>query len=103
MNSNFIRSILNVLTGGSLTWIFTDLLKCSGDSIGTATCAASFIPAEYKVVAGIVFVAVGFLLKMFGGSGATVGQNISAPVVPVVPAIDAKPGVVTASQVNSTK
>lgn len=94
---------MNVLTGGTLTWIFTDLLGCSGDTIGTATCTASFIPLEYKAIAGVAFVIVGFLMKMFGGYGATVGENLAKPVVPVVPAVEAKPGVVTASQVTSTK
>ena len=102
LNSNLIRTILNWLTGGSLTWIFTDLLRCTGDTVANATCAASFIPAEYKAIAGMAFVVVGFLLKMFGGSGATVAQNIAAPVVPVVPEADAKVGVVTPKQVAAS-
>jgi len=101
MNSNLIRSILNILTGGTLTSIFTSVLGCSGDSLATASCKASFIPLQYQAAAGVVFVVIGFLLKSFGGSGATVAQNLAAPVVPVVPIVDAKPGVVTAAQVSS--
>ena len=99
MNANFIRTILNLLTGGSLMWIFTSVLGCSGDTLATASCTAAIVPVQYKAIAGAIFVVVGFLLKMFGGSGATVAQNLAAPVVPVVAPVDAKAGVVTAAQV----
>lgn len=101
MNSNFIRTILNVLTGGALTSIMTTIVGCKTPVVGAAFCDAAWIPIEYQTIAGMAFVALGFLLKMFGGSGATVAQNITAPVVPIVPAKVAGPGTVTETQVAS--
>lgn len=102
MNSNFLRTILDWLTGGTLASIFTNLLGCSGDSLSTAACTAAFIPVKYQAAAGFVFILASFLIKMLAGSG-TVTQNIAAPSVPVVPIEKATVGVVTAAQVASPK
>lgn len=102
MNGNLIRSILNVLTGGTLAMIFATLTRAVGDNPATTDVVevtASWIPIEYQAAVGFVFVIVGFLIKMFGGSGASPVQNLAAPVVPVVPEAKAGVGTVTPAQV----
>lgn len=102
MNGNLFRSILNVLTGGTLVMIFTTLTKLAGDNPATpdvVEVTATWIPIEYQAAVGIGFVILGFLIKAFGGSGATPIQNLAAPVVPVVPEAKVGVGTVTPAQV----
>lgn len=107
INTNAIRSIINGLTGGVFINIAQSLSGCTFDNPSTdivepMNCAGSWIPIQYQAYLGAGMIVLGLLLKMFGGSGATVAQNIAAPVVPVVPAIIAGPGTVSASQVSAT-
>ncbi len=105
MNTNFLRTILNGLTGATFTSILTTIAGCKGDDpltpvVEAATCSAAWIPLQYQAMAGLVFVVIGFLFKMFGGTGATPAQNLAAPVVPVVATkAEASVGVVTKAQV----
>lgn len=102
MNVNAIRSILNLLSGGALTSILTTIAKCTGDNpltpeLEAAVCTAAWIPLQYQALAGLAFVGIGFVLKMFGSG--SIKQNIAAPIAPIVPKAEAKVGVVTAEQV----
>lgn len=109
MNSNFWRTILNVITGGTFASLANALLGCTGDNpltptiVEPAVCTGGAIPIplEWQALAGLVFVGLGFLMKGWGGTG-SVAQNLAMPIAPIVPPAEAKPGVVTPAQVAST-
>lgn len=111
MNWNSIRTfilgsgILVVVMPVIVNWV-TALLGCIGDNPATeaielTVCTGGSlltIPGWLQAgVATLVLAALG-VIKAVSGSG-TVKQNLFAPAVPVVPAAEAKPGVVTAAQV----
>lgn len=103
MNTNFLRTILNWLSAGAFASIAATIAGCTGDNPATpvieeAVCTAPWIPLQLQAIAGMAFVGLGFLLKSLFGTG-SIMQNVSAPVVPVVPPADAKVGVVTPAQV----
>lgn len=115
MNWNAIRTfilgsgILTVALPHLISWM-TTLLGCSGDNpltpdLELTVCTGGAliqIPLWLQAtIATIVLSALG-LIKGVMGSG-TFMQNLFSKSVPVVPAVDAKPGVVTATQVASDK
>ncbi|MEO8121580.1 MAG: hypothetical protein ABI606_19925, partial [Rhodoferax sp.] len=61
MNSNLIRTILNLFTGASFTSLIASLANCTVDNPATAVveasvCSAAWIPVEYQALAGLAFV-----------------------------------------------
>lgn len=102
MNSNLIRTIIAAAV--VILPLIVQFLGCTTTASGAYDCSASWIPAGYLpyVMSGMTL--LGLLIKTFGGpSGATAGEKLASPAVPVVPAAQAKPGVVTASQVAAEK
>lgn len=106
MNTNFWRTIINALTGGTFASLANALLGCTGDNpltaliVEPAVCTGGIIPIplHYQAIAGIIFVGLGFVMKGWGGSG-SVKQNLGNAIAPIVPKEEAKIGVVTADQV----
>lgn len=107
-NVNFFRTIMGLFGGGAILATVNKLFfQCTGDdpttiAVEAAKCGAEWIPVEYQALAGLVFVVIGGLAKTFFKSG-TVGENLASPSVPVVKVADARPGVVTPTQVESAK
>lgn len=100
MNSNLIRTI--IATAVVLLPIVVQFLGCTTNAVGVYDCSGSWIPANYLpyIMSGMTLLAL--LIKTFGGpSGATMGEKLAAPAVPVVPAEKAKVGVVTDAQVQA--
>lgn len=106
MNTNFIRTILNLFTGVTFTSMIANFANCTVDNPATpiiepSVCSAAWIPVEYQAIAGVAFVIVGLILKAFGGTSATAGQKLAAPVAPIVPKEAAGVGTVTPAMVNA--
>ena len=113
MNLNAVKTF--VLGSGLLAivgpYVLNLLMKlggCIGDDplttqVEVAMCTGGnlfTIPAGLQTIIGGIVIAGALALTAFFKSG-TVKQNLLSPSVPVVPSIDAKEGVVTASQVAS--
>lgn len=100
MNSNLIRTILAVIVAALPAIVH--FLGCTTTGSGSLDCSGSWIPSDYLpwVQSGMTVLAL--VIKMFGGpTGATVGEKLAAPAVPVVPPEKAKVGVVTDAQVQA--
>ena len=111
MNTTLIRTILGTLAGGGVLLLIVKLAGCEIDDPATAiveatTCENSTLLASISpfatAIGTFVLIAVSGFIKTFLKSG-TVKENLTAPVVPVVPPTEARPGVVTLAQVASTK
>lgn len=100
-NSNFFRTILGILA--MLIIPALSFLGCT-QLPGTTTvdCSASWIDPKWASAVSFVLGIIVYGIKMFAGTG-TVAENMTAPVVPVVPPEQAKPGVVTPAQVKTGK
>jgi hypothetical protein len=101
MNSNFIRSVLNVLSIISVAMVA--LGGCVGDDPATAIieatkCEAAWLPPQVALIAALVFQAIGFGLKMFGSHAGPI-EALTKPVAVVTP--DTRAGTVTPAQVAS--
>ena len=106
----FLGSGLLAIAGPYLLNLLMNLFGCVGDdpltaAVEVAQCTGGdlfTIPVGLQKVIGGIVIAGALALSGFFKTG-TFMQNLFAPSVPVVPAADAKPGVVTIGQVNSTK
>ena len=100
MNNNLFRTILAAVV--VMLPLAVNFLGCTTTAAGGLDCSGSWIPEAYLpyVMSGMTL--LGLIIKTFGGSG-SLKQNALSPAVPVVPAVEAKVGVVTIGQVNSTK
>lgn len=110
MNLNFFRTIMGLFAGGGLgtiIYLLAQFAGCTIDDPATVaneitTCAGStIIPAQYTAIGTFLLMAIGAFAKMM--KTGTIKENLTAPTVPVVPAAEARPGVVTATQVSATK
>jgi hypothetical protein len=108
MNLNFFRTIMGVFTGGGIgtvIYLIAQLAGCTIDDPATAvneitSCTESkIIPAQWTAFGTFIFLGLGAFAKML--KGGTIKENLLAPSVPMVPAADNRPGVVSAAQVNS--
>ena len=103
-------AVLTIIGPPVLNWALT-FFGCSGDDpltkdiVEVAACSGgSLISIPYwlqKTVGGVVAAVVLILTGYF--KGGTLKQNLLNKSVPQVPAAEAKPGVVTATQVASEK
>lgn len=84
-------NVLAVVAG-----IAPSIFGCVTDAAVTV-CSTPWLTPQLGALVASALVIMNLVIKA-GGSG-TFSQNLAAPAVPVVPAIDAKPGVVTAGQV----
>ena len=91
---NFIMKLFGCVGDDPLT-AAVEVAQCTGGDLFT-------IPVGLQKVIGGLVIAGALALTAFFKTG-TIKQNLLSPSVPVVPAVDAKPGVVTASQVASVK
>lgn len=101
MNSNLVRTILNVLSILSVAMVAFG--GCVTDDPATAVieatkCEASWLSPQLALTAALVFQGIGFLTKMFG-SGTNPIDALKNPVAVVSPT--PKPGTVTPAQVAS--
>ena len=115
MNWNTIRTfiaatgVVGLLGPFIISWVMSKF-GCVGDIPGTPEIEVTLcsggdlfaIPPLFQSVAGGLILLIVMTLKAVTGTGSLM-QNLTAPQAPVVPAADAKPGVVTATQVASER
>ena len=113
MNWNAIRTyilgsgILMVVVPYAINF-FTNAIGCMGDNPATevlelTVCTGGSllaIPGWMQTTVAVVVLSALGAVKLFTGTG-SMKQNLLAPVAPVVPDADSKPGVVTQTQVSS--
>ncbi len=98
LNSNFIRTALAVIIAALP--VLVHFLGCTTNAAGVLDCSGSWIPAAYLPYVMSAMTILGLIIKASGGpAGATVGEKLAAPAVPVVAPENAKTGVVTQAQV----
>lgn len=115
MNVNAIKTYLLgsgllALVGPYVVNLAMKLFGCTGDdpltaAVEVAQCTGGdlfTIPAGLQTFIGGAVIAGALWLTGWFKTG-TVKENFLAPSVPQVPAADARPGVVTATQVAATK
>lgn len=94
MSSNLIRTIIAVLTVG--LGLAMQVFGCSTSDAGVTICTAAWMTPQLMAWLVMGIGAAHLLLKLLQGWAGLANQT-----VPVVPAAEAKVGVVTQAQVDS--
>lgn len=115
MNLNALKTLvlgsgLLAIVGPWLINLVMGLFGCTGDILSTpeievAMCTGGdlfTIPVGVQKIIGGIVISIALILTGWF-KGGTVKQNLMNQSVPVVKAIEAKPGVVTATQVAAEK
>jgi len=89
-----ITAVLAVISG-----VMSEVLKCTGVDL-TAVCTAPWL-GKYAAIAGMIFGAIAIFTKAVRPGG--ILNSFFGSTAVVVPDEKAKPGVVTKSQVASSK
>ncbi len=101
LNNNFIRTILGViamLIVPALSWF-----GCTVDQVTgmVQKCVVTWLEPQWSAPITFALGVIVYAIKGFG-SGGTLKENLVNPAVPVVPPSEAKPGVVTPTQVKAS-
>ena len=95
--ANLIGTITAILA--VMSTVMTQVLQCTGVDL-TAVCSAPWL-GQYAAIAGMIFGLIAIISKLMRPGG--VLNSMFGSTAVVVPDEKAKPGVVTKSQVASSK